>query len=70
MVKFPEEAKAVRVSFPEIRSYIEFTVPLAGEKPGLLGKAKHLYQEAKGSGGNQQGGGGREQYQGRGDDLF
>jgi len=38
---------------------------LAGEKPGLMGKAKHLYQDIKGgSGGNQQ------ESQGRGDDLF
>lgn len=57
-----------------MRPYIEFTVSLAGEKPGLLGKAKHLYQEYQGvkggSSGNQQGDGGYDQSQGGGDNLF
>ena len=57
-----------------MRPYIEFTVSLAGEKPGLLGKAKHLYQEYQdvkgGSSGNQQGGGGYDQSQDGGDNLF
>jgi len=51
--------------FLETRPLIEFIVSLAGEKPGLMGKAKHLYEDIKGgSGGNQQGS------QGGGDNLF